>query len=70
MYLDLAEIKWKIERYRHEKGSAHGRIGLWCVTVCGKQSSADRIKYTTAGKAGFITAFYIVIVPGDGNFSS
>lgn len=42
MYLDLAEIKWKIERYRHEKGSAHGRIGLWCVTVCGKQSSADR----------------------------
>ena len=19
-----------------------GRIGLWCVTVCGKQSSADR----------------------------
>lgn len=24
------------------KGSAHGRIGLWCVTVCGKQSSADR----------------------------
>lgn len=42
MYLDLVEIKWKIERYRHEKGSAHGRIGLWCVTVCGKQSSADR----------------------------
>ena len=25
-----------------KKGSAHGRIGLWCVTVCGKQSSADR----------------------------
>ena len=38
----LQKLNGRIERYRHEKGSAHGRIGLWCVTVCGKQSSADR----------------------------
>lgn len=68
MYLDLAEIKWKIERYRHEKGSAHG--GLACGVLLFAASSLQQIgiKYTTAGKAGFITAFYIVIVPVMGVF--
>lgn len=68
MYLDLAEIKWKIERYRHEKDLLTG--GLACGVLLFAASSLQQIgiKYTTAGKAGFITAFYIVIVPVMGVF--
>ena len=36
--------------------------------VCGQLLSADRIQETTAGKAGFITAIYVVLVPVSGLF--
>ena len=44
--------------------------GLACGVLLFAASSLQQIgiKYTTAGKAGFITAFYIVIVPVMGVF--
>ncbi len=35
---------------------------------CGNEFTADRDQYTSAGKAGFITALYIVFVPIIGIF--
>ena len=39
--------------------------GLWCGVVIAAASVSQQygIKYTSAGKAGFLTALYIVIVP-------
>ena len=39
--------------------------GVWCGVALGLASSFQQygIKYTSAGKAGFLTALYIVIVP-------
>lgn len=37
--------------------------------ICSKQPQQMGIQYTTAGKAGFITAFYIVFVSGSWDIS-
>ena len=44
--------------------------GILCGVVLGTASALQQIgiEYTTAGKAGFITAFYIVLVPVAGIF--
>ncbi len=56
----------------HEKGSKRTLIvgGISCGTVLCIASNLQQhgIKYTTVGKAGFITALYIVLVPVLGLF--
>ena len=58
------------ESKKEESGKVLLIGGLACGVLLFAASSLQQIglKYTTAGKAGFITAFYIVIVPVLGIF--
>ena len=58
---------------RRRPDPAAGGIWLWAVSAAalpdgGHQPPADGLETTTSGKAGFITALYIVIVPIAGIF--
>lgn len=61
--------KPKAAQHSHRKPGLL-RAGLLCGTVLGLGSLLQQIgiQYTTAGKAGFLTALYIVIVPVLGLF--
>ena len=56
--------------YYHKRGSDFFRRGLWLsgmlagtVLFCGASAQQIGIVYTPAGKAGFITGLYVVMVP-------
>ncbi len=53
---------------RYEKGSNHGGIACGLLLFAASSLQQIGLVYTSAGKAGFITAFYIVIVPVLGIF--
>ena len=65
-------ILQKVNGKTQEEGSEKDLItgGILCGILLFAASSLQQIgiQYTTAGKAGFITAFYIVIVPALGIF--
>lgn len=59
---------WVIHRLLRKRWHWHKELlkgGLACGAALGLASILQQIglKYTTAGKAGFITAFYIILVP-------
>lgn len=59
----------EVDRHQEDKIKANNKMlyvgGICCGTAMAIASSLQQIgiKYTTVGKAGFITALYIVIVP-------
>ncbi len=64
---------WVIRRAAPDAGSDRKQLftgGICCGTLLFAATSLQQIgiQYTTAGKAGFITAFYIVMVPVFGIF--
>lgn len=65
-------ILGKINKNSNEKGDVKTLVtgGVCCGLALFAASSMQQIgiQYTTAGKAGFITAFYIVLVPVFGIF--
>lgn len=60
------------EEMKRERGSTRTLLtgGICCGVILGTASSLQQlgIQYTTVGKAGFITAMYIVLVPVAGIF--
>lgn len=68
--------RFREEHLPQEKSGQAGRTLLWGGVSCGLVLAAASnfqqfgIKYTTVGKAGFITACYIVLVPVLGLFLS
>ena len=68
MIFDLVRDKRLSFWGRAESGAERRELltgGLWCGLVIAAASVSQQygIKYTSAGKAGFLTALYIVIVP-------
>lgn len=65
-----------LNKWNHKKAQSEGNkktliIGGICCGIClffGSSLQQAGIQYTTAGKAGFVTAFYIVLVPVLGIF--
>jgi drug/metabolite transporter (DMT)-like permease len=66
--LALQPLIWRMQQTRSGPGVSSGRIircGLLagCVLFAGAALQQVGIVYTTAGKAGFITGLYVVMVP-------
>jgi len=66
--LALQPLIWRMQKARSGPGASSGRIircGLLagCVLFAGAALQQVGIIYTTAGKAGFITGLYVVMVP-------
>jgi drug/metabolite transporter (DMT)-like permease len=75
--LALQPLIWKMQQTRQREGGGTGvpsgrimRCGLLagCVLFAGAALQQVGIVYTTAGKAGFITGLYVVMVPLFGLF--
>lgn len=66
--LALQPLIWRMQKGRDGAGAPFGRLlryGLMagCVLFAGAALQQVGIVYTTAGKAGFITGLYVVMVP-------
>ena len=64
--LNKKEDEQKVQR--EKKNLIQGGIACGLLLVAASSLQQIGIQYTSAGKSGFITAFYIVIVPGLGIF--